>query len=215
MNDNKPSKKKTKPVRYRDRQNTEHAFIEAAIEIFSSKGFEKATTREIAISAGYSEALIQRYFESKEGLLLAVFKNSNVFKDRPGFDDLTTTDSVFDDLRRLLSIAVAYFHVHSAITRIVVSRAIIDPSFRQLLNKTMNRTEVRGLWEQRLRVHMGAGRIAQNADLQGAAELLSTMAFHLGFIMQEVMALPGSEIDRLITTYTRFVVDGIAAKTRK
>jgi AcrR family transcriptional regulator len=46
--------------------------INAATELFSDKGFDATSTREIAVAAGINEALIFRYFTSKEDLFWAV-----------------------------------------------------------------------------------------------------------------------------------------------
>jgi AcrR family transcriptional regulator len=48
------------------------AFIEAAIPVFSRKGFHGATMDEIARGAGYSAGAIYRYFNSKEEVFAAV-----------------------------------------------------------------------------------------------------------------------------------------------
>src|SRR5690242_9860138 len=61
--------------RKQNRPARERALIEAAMRLFSARGFEATTTREIAAEAGCAEGLIHRYFGGKAGLLLAVIKN--------------------------------------------------------------------------------------------------------------------------------------------
>jgi TetR/AcrR family transcriptional regulator len=46
--------------------------LEAALDLFSQKGFEGATTKEIAACAGITEAVIFRHFPSKQALYTAV-----------------------------------------------------------------------------------------------------------------------------------------------
>jgi AcrR family transcriptional regulator len=46
--------------------------IRAAIALFAQKGFEGTTTREIALAAGVSEALIFRHFPTKQDLYAAI-----------------------------------------------------------------------------------------------------------------------------------------------
>lgn len=46
--------------------------LEAAAVVFARKGFEKATTREIAAEASVSEGTIYNYFASKQQLLMAL-----------------------------------------------------------------------------------------------------------------------------------------------
>jgi TetR/AcrR family transcriptional regulator len=46
--------------------------IEAALDVFSRKGFDGATTKEIAVEAGVTEAIIFRHFPTKQALYAAV-----------------------------------------------------------------------------------------------------------------------------------------------
>src|SRR6478752_2281749 len=86
-------------IRAKDRQSTEQSLLKASLDIFSSKGFEKATTKAIAQKAGCAEALIHRYFGSKEKLLLAVFRCLGAGDKASSISDLPATSSVFDEVR--------------------------------------------------------------------------------------------------------------------
>jgi TetR/AcrR family transcriptional regulator len=46
--------------------------IETALDVFSRKGFDGATTKEIAVEAGVTEAIIFRHFPTKQALYSAV-----------------------------------------------------------------------------------------------------------------------------------------------
>lgn len=46
--------------------------LDAALELFSRRGFEGATTKEIAAAAGVTEAIIFRHFANKQALYTAV-----------------------------------------------------------------------------------------------------------------------------------------------
>jgi len=47
----------------------EKRIFDAAVEVFSQKGYEAATTRDIAETAGVAEGTIFRYYKTKKGLL--------------------------------------------------------------------------------------------------------------------------------------------------
>lgn len=51
---------------------TEDKLLQAALELFSEKGYLGATTKEIAKRAGVSELTLFRHFKSKENLFTAV-----------------------------------------------------------------------------------------------------------------------------------------------
>jgi len=49
-----------------------HQLLERALDVFSRRGFEGATTKEIAVAAGVTEAVIFRHFPTKQALYTAV-----------------------------------------------------------------------------------------------------------------------------------------------
>ena len=46
--------------------------LDAALQVFGSKGFDAATTRDLAAAAGVTSGLLYHYFANKEALLVAV-----------------------------------------------------------------------------------------------------------------------------------------------
>ncbi|MFI9203141.1 TetR family transcriptional regulator [Streptomyces sp. NPDC053048] len=57
-----------KPVRRRDAEATRRALIDAAAELFAERGYDRTTVRAIAARAGVNQALLFRYFGSKNAL---------------------------------------------------------------------------------------------------------------------------------------------------
>src|SRR5262247_3564413 len=55
--------------------STKARILSAAEEVFAAKGFEGASTREIAASAGVNISSLHYHWESKETLYFAVFEN--------------------------------------------------------------------------------------------------------------------------------------------
>src|SRR3546814_20651957 len=62
------------PKRRRDKAATKQALLAAAGKVFAERGYDAATTREVAQQAGVNEQLIQRYLGGKEGLLLTLIQ---------------------------------------------------------------------------------------------------------------------------------------------
>lgn len=80
----------SKAPRRRDAAATAERILRAAQEVFHDKGYEGATTREIADRAGVNLALIKRYYGSKLGLFeraVLPFLTLEAFLDNP-VDDL-------------------------------------------------------------------------------------------------------------------------------
>ena len=59
-------------ARKRDSAASKSALLDAAAEIFAERGYERATVRDIVSQAGVNQALLFRYFGSKEALFAAV-----------------------------------------------------------------------------------------------------------------------------------------------
>ena len=66
----------TQPGRRRDAAATRQALLDAARGRFAKQGYAHTTVREIAEDAGVNVALINRYFESKEGLFAACLRTA-------------------------------------------------------------------------------------------------------------------------------------------
>ncbi|MFI1801497.1 TetR family transcriptional regulator [Streptomyces sp. NPDC020379] len=62
------------PVRRRDAGRSRELLLDAATELFTERGFERTTTRDIGERAGVDAALIARYFGGKTQLYIAVMR---------------------------------------------------------------------------------------------------------------------------------------------
>ncbi|WP_027124991.1 TetR/AcrR family transcriptional regulator [Gelidibacter mesophilus] len=57
-------------------ETTEHQILDAAKDVFQSKGMDGARMQEIADKAGINKAMLHYYYRSKQLLFEAVFKNA-------------------------------------------------------------------------------------------------------------------------------------------
>jgi len=91
-----------KAVRPRNADASRAALLRAASELFSDKGFDRTTTRDIGERAGIDPALIARYYGNKLSLYLATLtedgQGSGVLVDSP--DIATYIDRLLDRLER-------------------------------------------------------------------------------------------------------------------
>jgi AcrR family transcriptional regulator len=60
------------PIREQLIQARRNQILDAAAAVFAEKGFHRATTKEIAKTAGVSEGTIYNYFDSKADLLIGI-----------------------------------------------------------------------------------------------------------------------------------------------
>ncbi len=98
-----------------DRRNQ---LLEAALEIFSRKGFEGTTTKEVAAAAGVTEAIIFRHFPTKQALYTAVLDHHLASSDmQEKLAEIKRWMELNDDEQVLRSIARSILTAYRADTR--------------------------------------------------------------------------------------------------
>ncbi len=76
----RPAEHGKPPARGREERRAELAaertsqILDAAVTVFARKGYQRATTKEIAAAAGVAEGTIYNYYSSKRELLMAMIK---------------------------------------------------------------------------------------------------------------------------------------------
>jgi AcrR family transcriptional regulator len=88
--------------------DTRQVLIDAATEVFVKRGFARATTKEIAQTAGLAEGTIYRHFDDKYALFHEVFlaRSGETVEELARFPERAGQGSVrdnLDDLLRLIS----------------------------------------------------------------------------------------------------------------
>jgi TetR/AcrR family transcriptional regulator, regulator of cefoperazone and chloramphenicol sensitivity len=165
----------------RDRAATETVLIDVARKVFSEKGYENTPTREVAALAGCSEVLIQRYFGGKDGLLLAVLKNSLANDQSAALVDFPFCPSVEEEAKLAFELTLKGVNERAAITKILLSRAFIDPDFNEEFKKVITGTDQSAFFATRLWHYQQKGEIDSSINLTSAAEMLLASLFQLCF----------------------------------
>jgi AcrR family transcriptional regulator len=81
--------------------NAKERLLETAIDIFAKKGYAGASVREIVELAGVSKPVLYYYFQSKEGLFLAILDMAENLQKNLLAGVLKSTGSVLDRLLML------------------------------------------------------------------------------------------------------------------
>jgi AcrR family transcriptional regulator len=178
--------------RRRDREATKQALLAAGLQVFAERGYDAATTREVAQAAGVNEQLIQRYFGGKEGLLVAIIERFGEEERRccampPPCDGLEAEIRGFLDYHLERASAIGDF------SKVALHRSLCDPEVAREIGRQFAETRV-PLLRQRLESLRARGLIDRGADLEAAATALSSLSFGLGFVDQLVF---GADCERL------------------
>src|SRR5437879_4003421 len=112
--------------------------ITSAMELFAKKGFRGTTTRDLATHAEINEAIIFRYFNTKEELYSAIIEHK-VSEDRAAraeeFRHLANMD---DDEQFFQAVGNAFLQKHETDTtflRLLLFSALGAISFRKCLSR--------------------------------------------------------------------------------
>jgi AcrR family transcriptional regulator len=160
--------------------------IEAAMKLFSERGFEGASTREIAEEAGINEALIFRHFSSKEELFWAVIadKLEAIGRWRQFKDQLTSTDEPRQVLIRAAKNLLERTADDRALTRLLFFSALrtgelSDRFFRTYMAGTF---ELLGAY---IRKGVESGDFREVDSVVAARAFLGMVVYH--YLVQEIM----------------------------
>jgi len=120
----------------RDRSASEDRLIQAGLETFSKYGFDGATTRMIAKKADVNESLIGRYFDGKEGLLIAIIEK---FIEEMNNRELNypPKENLADELEAYVQDRVQQGCIHMDFAKIIFSQALVNKKFKKRVTETI------------------------------------------------------------------------------
>lgn len=152
-----------------DAQDSRERILAAALDAFSERGFDGATTREIAQRAGVNLGLIQYYFDGKENLWRASVERA--FADlRAGFDAIAAETEAQPDrerFRRLIRNFVEFIARRPEFVRLMHDEGKRDgPRMRWLVDH-----QVRGMYQTVRMLLERSGALPADASEEEAVSL--------------------------------------------
>lgn len=129
-----PDSSATKPRRQRRKEARPGEILDAALEVFSAKGFSAARPDEIAALAGISKGTLYLYFPSKEELFKAMVRQTVL----PNVGEMERWAAAFDGsatemFQGLLARIARLFSTHRVgrMPKIIISEATAFPELAQ------------------------------------------------------------------------------------
>jgi AcrR family transcriptional regulator len=193
----------------RDKEQRQLALIEAANTVFAERGYEAATTREIAERAGCAEGLIHRYFAGKRGLLLAILEHKGQHAADSYLQNVPEKDSVREEIEAVLLHELDSKWEKRDFMRICVAEASIDPDVGMAVRDGIQKRQVEFIAE-RLRRHQEAGRIRADVDTQAIAYAINGIGFSAGFMNRIAFARSRKETERIVLEAAAAITRGIS-----
>lgn len=196
--------------RKRDREASRRALLDAGIDLFSTLGFEAATTKAIAARAGLNEQLISRYFGGKAGLLAAVYVDFIERRDNDArYAAEPESRDAIAEIRRFMRFKHRHIAEVAQLLRIVMPQMIVDPS---LLPQLDDPALLRGgaILAQRLDALKERGAILPDTDTRRIAAIVAAQSISLSFLMRLMSGGHDREVLRLIDVFADALGRGIA-----
>jgi AcrR family transcriptional regulator len=162
-------------------ESTRDRILDAAASLMHEHGLARATTKQIARTAGCSEGLLYRYFSDKQEIFLAVLSERIPPIPRP--DELVGTASVHDNLTRIVAALLGFYRRTFPMAASIFSE-------RDLLARWREGLAARGAGPRGpvaiVRLYLDAeqatGRIDPRTDTDAVAVMLTGSALLEGFL---------------------------------
>ena len=164
---------------------TRDVILDAALRVIRERGLARATTKEIAKAAGFSEAALYKHFADKSEIFLGVLQERS-----PGFQPLRAalaaqpgTATVAHNLTEIAVAALAFYRDNFPLFgSIFAEPAIFDAHRLRLRQLGAGPHKVNDALAGYLRAEQGLGRVRADADVAAAADLLLGACFQQAFL---------------------------------
>lgn len=198
-NDTRPKQQK--------RIETEERLMKAGLKLFSKLGFDATTTKMISNEAQVNEALIIRYFGSKEGLFSTLVQQ---FIQETHQRELVypPRETLEEELRSYFFEQKSAVEIKYDFLRIVLSKAWLDPSF---LRKEMEKNPFRGdpRLISRLERLRSRGNIRHDVDLRTLDFTIMFQGFSAIFLGSRILGHSDEECDASLSLFAKAMARGL------
>lgn len=170
--------------RKRDRPGKQQALLQAALHLFAEKGYESATTREIASAASCAEGLIHRYFNGKSGLLAALVEQRVLQEVGDLSEEVGPAATIEEEVVQLVNWEVERKWQDRDFLRVFIRSAVVDPAAAEL-ERAVLPLRSRIILE-RLQRYPSSTRFSKG-ELEALAESVGMLGFVFGFMRPLVL----------------------------
>ncbi|NKQ54948.1 TetR/AcrR family transcriptional regulator [Amycolatopsis sp. K13G38] len=188
---------------------TRERILAAATEIMREQGYARATTKEIARAAGFSEAALYKHFRDKTEIFLGVL--SEQLPPLGVLDGQAGKSTVRANLTRFTRAAVDFYARSFPIAASVFSTRELLAAHRSALQEldAGPRRPLAAL-AQYLREEQKLDRLARSADVDAMAALLFGACFQQAFLLHFDGEEPSPDmLDGLAKSLVRTLLNGV------
>lgn len=190
--------------------------LDAAAHVMRTRGLARATTKEIAKEAGYSEAALYKHFRDKTDMFLAVLTER-----APGtlaavlahLEHSVGERSVTETLRDVALAALGFYHETFVMAAAVFSEPHLLAAHRSAVQERgAGPHHVSDAVAKYIAAEQNLGRLRADADPRAAANLLLGACFQHAFLNSFAdITMDDETRDRTAITLTETLLSGLVA----
>lgn len=188
--------------------NTRERILEAAEQVIRSRGFARATTKDIARAAGCSEGSLYNHFKGKEDLFLCILRERlpAFIQQVIRFPERAGHGTVQENLRELANTALTFYQQAIPLGASILSEPELLERQRQVLHRrNAGPHKANELLAAYLREEQHRGRISADANPEAAAAAILGACFQRAYVAEFLGAPPSDTqpdvfIDNLLDT---------------
>jgi len=181
--------------------NTNILMMNAALRLFTEKGFSRASTREIVEMCGVTKPTLYYHFGSKDNLYRSILKD--IF-DRFDREITLIVSAELPPLDKLLTVVRFYLnHCHESpreVKLILMAIYRSDPSLPDVDIRTIGQPMVESIAEI-IREGEEAGVLKEGNPLQLSLQLLGMIHIQILLILNNEDKLPWSKPEEILATF--------------
>ncbi|NNE59577.1 MAG: TetR/AcrR family transcriptional regulator [Woeseia sp.] len=192
--------------------DTRLAILQQGARLFSAKGFDGCSTREIAAAAGVSHANVRYHFGDKETLWLKVIQHliAEAYQGREIIADIKSGSSIAHDFREHTRNAIRYYAYHPELPRMILFENLTNSDRLDKIKSVMSEA-----YEQRfesIRVMQEAG-VIKDIDTRLLNEIVEGALAYKFVLSSDIDRSDTEELDRLIDEFTDVIVQLVQNET--
>jgi AcrR family transcriptional regulator len=191
--------------------------LEIAGKLFSEKGFNGTTTKEIAVHADISEAIIFRHFPSKEALFLAILEHKTQLvaeRIKSCLDRAIHSRNDEEFFRDFAATLLEQFRTDQTLFRLVMFSALEKRDLSDIYFETITQ-DTRGDVRKFIRERIAEGSYRKVDPVVAEWAFTGMVIFH---VLMPVIFSKGSlaiSTKKLSENIANLFLDGIRKKTRR
>ncbi len=190
----------------RNRQESQKRILYAGLEVFSEVGYDAATTKMVANRAGLNESLLQRYFESKAGLLCAINRLCvEALKNQKPYPPQKTPE---DEIYQFLTRKLKHENQNVDFIRVIISRSLVDPELRNEIHKQID-FSIDSYLKERLLSFRHRGMIKSGVNIDSLFLAILAFGFAVGIMERIVFKTSMEDCMKRFKTFSQNITKGV------